>query len=225
MADEGNTDSQPEQAIGPENIAMSFGTPLSTKLWEDTEELNAELRDQILGVEASFGGVQKSNVGGWHSESDLLHWEGNAVATLRDRIMRTALDMTRHTVTSENLKSVTFRADAWANVSRRGNYNSVHDHPNAMWSGVYYVSVGEMDGDNPHNGKLEFVDPRVGINMLNIEGGIFNARYVIDPIPGLMVFFPSWLKHLVHPFQGEGERISISWNVYVRTNAENITNS
>jgi len=39
---------------------------------------------------------------------------------------------------------------------------------------------------------------------------------VIDPVPGLMVFFPSWLKHIVHPYRGTGERISISYNVTIR---------
>ena len=198
---------------------MAFGTPLSTKIWEGSAALNDRLKVQILDVERDKRGVQKSNVGGWHSDSDLLNWDGDAIATLRDRILRTALDMTRHTVEGEAIQRIRLSADAWANVSRRGHYNSLHDHPKSMWSGVYYVSAGTAEGANPNNGKLEFADPRVGVNMLNIEGGLFGARYIIDPTPGLMVFFPIWLKHFVHPFEGAGERISISWNVYVALTA------
>jgi hypothetical protein len=29
----------------------------------------------------------------------------------------------------------------------------------------------------------------------------------------MMVVFPSWLRHMVHPFVGEGERITIAWNM------------
>jgi hypothetical protein len=39
---------------------------------------------------------------------------------------------------------------------------------------------------------------------------------LVDPLPGLMVMFPGWLKHMVHPFFGSGERISISFNLYVQ---------
>ena len=28
-----------------------------------------------------------------------------------------------------------------------------------------------------------------------------------------MVLFPSWLNHLVHPFAGEGERISVAFHI------------
>jgi hypothetical protein len=52
--------------------------------------------------------------------------------------------------------------------------------------------------------------------MLRLERGIFEGRYLVEPMPGLMVMFPSWLKHMVHPFQGLGERISISFNVTVQ---------
>ena len=52
--------------------------------------------------------------------------------------------------------------------------------------------------------------------MLRLPGSALEGRMVIDPIPGLMVFFPSWLKHQVHPFRGSGERISISYNILVK---------
>ena len=28
-----------------------------------------------------------------------------------------------------------------------------------------------------------------------------------------MILFPAWMEHLVHPFNGEGERISIATNI------------
>jgi hypothetical protein len=44
-------------------------------------------------------------------------------------------------------------------------------------------------------------------------GSKLEERPLIDPIPGVMVLFPSWLQHFVHPFFGKGERISIAFNV------------
>jgi hypothetical protein len=52
--------------------------------------------------------------------------------------------------------------------------------------------------------------------MLQLERNVFEGRYLVEPMPGLMVMFPSWLKHMVHPFHGSGERISISFNITVQ---------
>jgi uncharacterized protein (TIGR02466 family) len=120
--------------------------------------------------------------------------------------------MTRLVTASQHPRKVNLQMDCWANVLRRGQYNSVHDHPGATWSGVYYVSGGKRDNDDPFNGKLELLDPRMGVNMVGREEG----RYFVEPLPGLMVMFPSWLKHMVHPFFGSGERISISFNASVQ---------
>ena len=49
--------------------------------------------------------------------------------------------------------------------------------------------------------------------MVHLADTLLQSRYLITPIPGLMVLFPSWLNHLVHPFFGAGERISIAFNI------------
>jgi uncharacterized protein (TIGR02466 family) len=194
--------------------AMAFGTPISSHQWPDSEALNAGLAARILAEEAKADGVLRSNIGGWHSASDLLTWNDPHVAILRDRIRRHASDLVALTTNGSSARFA-LAIDAWANVSRDGHYNGVHDHPMSHWSGVYYVASGTPAAGNPHNGMLELLDPRSGVNMLPLHGSVFDARCLISPIPGLMVFFPSWLKHLVHPFRGTGERISISWNVKV----------
>jgi uncharacterized protein (TIGR02466 family) len=206
----------PHSVLQKENVAMAFGTPISTYLWPDSDTLNAELRDVILQKEKSDEGLARSNVGGWHSKPDLFLWGADCVRVLQDRVTTSALDMTRLVTTSTGSQKVNLQLDCWANVSRRGQYNMVHDHPGAMWSGVYYVSGGSPDDNDPSNGKLELLDPRAGVNMLRLEQGLFGGRYLVDAMPGLMVLFPSWLKHMVHPFSGSGERISISFNVYVQ---------
>jgi hypothetical protein len=37
-----------------------------------------------------------------------------------------------------------------------------------------------------------------------------------SPVAGMVLVFPNWLFHFVNPFQGIGERISISFNVSLR---------
>jgi uncharacterized protein (TIGR02466 family) len=205
-----------QSVLQKEHVAMAFGTPISSYLWADSDTINAELRNVILQKEKADQGLMKSNVGGWHSTADLFLWEAACVRTLQDRVSTTALDLTRLVTVSDGPRKMHLRVDCWANVSRRGDYNSVHDHPGATWSGVYYVSRGEPDNNDPTNGKLEFIDPRVGVTVPPLEQGVLGGRYLVDSLPGLMVMFPSWLKHMVHPFSGSGERISTSFNVYVQ---------
>jgi uncharacterized protein (TIGR02466 family) len=196
------------------HLMMAFATPVVAYPWPDSDELNRELAELVLADERKSEGVSRSNVGGWHSASDLLDRDAAPIRKLRQRVMSVTAAITR-TVTVANAAPRTFncRIDGWANVSRHGQYNSVHSHPNCLWSGSYYVRAGEPDPDTRFNGRLELIDPRAGANMLAPESSALQTRYLITPTPGLMVLFPSWLNHLVHPFFGRGERISIAFNV------------
>jgi uncharacterized protein (TIGR02466 family) len=206
----------PTSVLQRENVTLAFGTPLSTYLWPNSEALNKALADVILQKERADRGVKMSNVGGWHSRSDLFQWNADCVRTLRDRAIASTQEMTWLVVTGGVPRKVSLQTECWANISRRGHYNSVHDHPGMTWSGVYYVSAGKADNNDPANGRLELLDPRVGVSVFGREEGFLGGRYFIEPLPGLMVIFPSWLKHMVHPFIGSGERISIAFNVRVQ---------
>ncbi|MFT5693421.1 MAG: hypothetical protein ACI92E_002759 [Oceanicoccus sp.] len=196
------------------NMAMAFGTPLMTFQWPDIDTHNAALANLILAKEKADTGITRSNAGGWHSQTDLMTWDDPAIRILQGRIEKMTGAMTRGvTVADKSTSLFNFKVDSWANINRHGGYNRVHNHPNAMWSGVYYVSPGDPDDSWPENGKLEMVDPRAGINMMYQDGTVMAARYMIDPVPGLMIMFPSWLQHFVHPFYGQGERISIAFNI------------
>lgn len=194
--------------------AMTFATPLVTHPWPDSEQLNQELKAVILDNEKKSGGIVKSNIGGWHSELGIFSWDEPCIKTLHERVRRAAIECTRNMIVRRNVKfRVRYRIDGWANVVRSGDYHSPHNHPNNLWSGVYYVAVGEPEPGRPKNGQLELLDPRIGCNMVGIPDSLFEVRYSIPATAGLMVLFPSWLIHHVHPFIGKGERISIAFNI------------
>ena len=99
-----------------------------------------------------------------------------------------------------------------ANLLREGGYCNLHNHGTAHWSGVYYVTGNPSVPGRPFSGKLEFVDPRPAATMLLLEHFTIYGRQILDPQPGTMVAFPSWLQHHVHPYFGPGERISVAFN-------------
>jgi uncharacterized protein (TIGR02466 family) len=191
---------------------LAFATPVVGYRWPEAEATNVGLRAVILRAERERPGMgQRSNVGGWHSGLDFIDWPDPPVVELRRRIERMARALLDGSAPEPAAR--TFRLDAWANVLRQGDYHSPHNHPNAVWSGVYYVDAGTPSAGRPHAGDLELLDPRVGANMAPFAGEAFERRVRIAAAAGLMVCFPAWLRHLTHPYAGPGERISVAFNV------------
>jgi uncharacterized protein (TIGR02466 family) len=199
------------------NLLMTFATPLLKRHWPDSADLNRRLRDLVLDTEEQDAGLSRSNVGGWHSKEELFRSKNPAVGELLQRIMDATQDATaRFCGDAVKGTSPEVTVSGWANVSRDGHYNSVHNHVGYTWSGVYYVALGDNDPHMPNNGIIEFLDPRVGIDAAQFPGDAAWPYVRVTPEAGTMLMFPGWLQHWVHPFRGRGERISIAFNVKLR---------
>jgi uncharacterized protein (TIGR02466 family) len=142
-----------------------------------------------------------------------------AVSWLRDCVNRAVLDYARQMGVDYELN---FHVQAWANVNRFGDYHNLHNHPHSWLSGTYYVQVPETTRPlktrsdiNP--GCISFFDPRPQANMLAIRGDAqVDPEYRLLPEPGLLLVWPAFVHHLVHPNLSDEERISISFNVVLR---------
>jgi uncharacterized protein (TIGR02466 family) len=192
--------------------AHVFSVPLVTHVWQDCAALNEKLRARILAHAAADQGVQATNVGGWHSANGQLEFLGDLREPLLQRMLLMTNQATNKLVAELGLQPVSLQWSflAWANVSKKGDFNAAHTHPGMTWSGVYYVDTGCAPGQND-SGALRFSDPTPGSAASFLP---FVARVCpeIQPLPGLMVLFPSYLPHFVHPHRGSGLRISIAFN-------------
>ena len=64
------------------------------------------------------------------------------------------------------------------------------------------------------SGAIEFLDPRVNANAYMIEGAAcFNRKFVINPKPGDLLVFPSYLTHWVQPNGDSTDRITVAFNI------------
>ena len=199
------------------NILLTFPTPVSARVCPDAEPVNAALRAYVLDLEAKSDGMTRTNVGGWHSDDDLFSWPVPQITTLRDWAIESVREATSMLCGEalQNLKAHV-ELEGWANISRDGNYNKIHNHSEWTWSGVYYVSTGQPDPAVRESGLIEFIDPRMGVDSVKLPGNPYGGQMHIAPVPGLMLVFPSWLQHWVHPFRGTGERISLAFNVRLK---------
>jgi uncharacterized protein (TIGR02466 family) len=194
-----------------ERVLRLFPTPVIIGRVDDFEAINAELEAAIREKMAVDQGVTKSNIGGWHSKTDLFDWAGDAA----QRIARAAIELANAHTSGLQGRPVSppWRVAAWANASGPGASNMVHTHGAAYWSAVYYVRVGEGAG-----GHLLLHDPRMPAlrmhaPMLQFKDCGPEGIGRIKPIEGQIVLFPSWLFHSVEPWEDEGDRMSIALNL------------
>ncbi len=110
----------------------------------------------------------------------------------------------------------------WGNVNRLGDYHDPHNHPHAYLSGTYYVRVPDKRVTTGNRadlrpGCITFYDPRGAANMGAIrDDPQVEPEFTVSPRPGLILLWPAFLLHYVHPNLSEEPRISISFNLMVR---------
>lgn len=173
------------------------------------DQFNAELRELILEREARHKDPLKFGViGATKTSLDILRYDTPAIDWLNQRILDAvetiALDLVGDIRVDAEVDLV---AEGWAVVYRSGASHRLHTHHESAWSGVYYIDVGGVDGGAGH---LQLLDPRPGAIARQTSTGV---EYV-EPHPGLMVVFPSWLPHSVKAtLFGGGTRICIAFNV------------
>jgi uncharacterized protein (TIGR02466 family) len=189
-----------------------FSVPLMTYVWTDMLVLNRQLRERIVAQARTEASQQVTNLGGWRSVNSHLEFLGELREPLVERMLAMANEATNRLTAERRVAPISpqWSFTAWANVSESGDLHTTHTHAGATWSGVYYVDAGESDGQQD-SGRLRFLDPAPGSGSSFFS---FVARVVpeIRPVAGLMVLFPSYVPHMVHPHRGSRPRISIAFN-------------
>jgi uncharacterized protein (TIGR02466 family) len=205
------------QTLENATLDMVFITPILKYIWPDSEQLNGRLQSIFVEEEKEDIDTKDiySNIGGWHSKTDLQSRDEGSIQTIMSRFNAMVMEITRRTVgLPYDTWNIGYDISAWANINRSGNYNIPHIH-NSHWAGVYYVSTGKSMTTSRRDGIIEFLDPRPAAMMMNIPGKFFSQRCFVHPVPGLMILFPGWLTHFVNPFLGEGARISVACNITI----------
>ncbi|QDQ26818.1 hypothetical protein FNU76_10820 [Chitinimonas arctica] len=189
-----------------------FATPLLLAHHPAPATINAALLEMVRTLQRGQAGEDVSNIGGWHSKGELFALDNPALRELHALILSSLgqalgeMDPALQGVTGQ------VRVTGWANVLPAGAYHTPHHHPGQAWSGCYYLAVPTLPGQGKA-GRLEVFDPRNGADMLPQPGRFFSPSALIDPEPGLLVLFPAWLRHMVHPHPGPDERVSIAFNL------------
>lgn len=205
------------EMLAEAQLVELFPTPVLSYDWPDSKDLNADLRRVITSKRELSPGVVKTNRGGWQSDTDLPTWPAPSIQHLMARIQTLMRELVRRTVPDAQAAHLQpWQILAWANVNQKGHFNRAHHHIGArsQWSGIYYVDVGELSPRASVTGRTVFEDrsmvPKETVN----NPDPFEREFTIMPKDGLMVVFPASLYHSVEPYSGDGERITIAFNVW-----------
>jgi hypothetical protein len=155
-------------------------------------DLCQALAEVILGRMQGDRGrkVGSINVGGWKSGEDFLSWSEPPVQELRQALV-------------EAIGARTLVG--WAMVNRAGSQHPRHQHRVASLTGIYYVTVGHVEGKTPTVFECP-CDPRL------LRG---NPRYSleVEPHPGRLVVCRGETWHWVPTCSGDEPRITVAFDI------------
>ena len=173
---------------------------------KDIQLDNNKLTNDIINWSKQDKGVEKTNHKGWHSTTDM----GNKPEY--QQLVTELLRMQKEIYDHEHLDRHARLGNMWANINPPGGMNNPHVHPNALFSGVYYVK------SQPQSGRLKIYDPRPGIQTImpvrksgNPGKDLWREAH-LEPIVGRIIMFPAWLWHSVEENRSNDVRISVSFN-------------
>jgi uncharacterized protein (TIGR02466 family) len=189
-----------------------FATPLYEANIDDRvllEELAHSIRSLAKDDRAGIGWSRDHGYKGYTSYASLddLPRRDPAFADLK-RVL------TRHAATFA--KDLAWdckpRLDSlWGNLLRSGGHHSAHIHPHSILSGTLYIETP------PKSGAIRFEDPRLPMMMAaptrrDDAPEALRPFVTIDPQPGLLLLWESFVRHEVLPGTAKAERLSISFN-------------
>ena len=140
---------------------------------------------------------------------NLLDW--SEMAAIREFI-ETAMQEYFKSVVAPKEDVTLYITQSWANFTDPGQYHHKHAHPNSIISGVFYPQANKKT-DRIYfykDGYERIKIPTENWNHWNSESWWFDVGV------GDLIIFPSDLTHMVQPKQGDGTRISISFNTFLK---------
>ncbi len=150
---------------------------------------------------------------------DLFNKDDPAVNWLRAQVNQTVIGYLRQIGIDYD---VNWTVQGWPNINRLGDDHDAHNQPRAYLSGTYYVKIPKSreklkNRNDLRPGCITLYDPRPGVNMNAIKGDPYvDPEYTVLPEPGMLLMWPSFINHFVHPNLSKETRVSVSFNIVLK---------
>lgn len=157
--------------------------------------------------------INRSLRGGTQTDRSLLESRDPVIVAffkmirdgVRARIAQLPSDVS-HPFLSRNTGDIAF-IDAWSVWLKPGGHHVNHVHPEGWLSSAYYVRVPPFENErSPHAGWLKFGEPQIPIPNCP-------PAHWIEPKPGRLALFPSYMWHGTEPFYEGKERMTVAFDM------------
>jgi uncharacterized protein (TIGR02466 family) len=183
-----------------------------TTIYQETNLFSKE--QNLKWINKSMEIQRTIHTGGDEWEGRTYTTHNTAYSVLKDQEFKPLVDTVSFHV-GEYVKlhnsTKTYQCEsAWLNISVKDNFQEMHTHNESTISAVYYISAPAGSG------KIVFEDPREP-DMLPIKD-IFDRnefsfiKVGYTPLPGTLLIFRSYLRHMVTLNTNILPRISVAFN-------------
>jgi tetratricopeptide (TPR) repeat protein len=175
-----------------------------------------ELADTLRQLHTVRGEPLEQSVrGGTQTDGNLFRHIDPLLVRLRDAVREAVADHVaqlppmdpRHPLLGQPRDRPIRFAGSWSVRLSGGGYHANHVHPDGWISSALYIVLPPDLGD-AEAGFLVLGQPQAQLGL-----DLAPTR-VVEPKPGRLALFPSWMWHGTRPF-GEGERMTVAFDVAV----------
>ena len=216
---------------------LLWATPTLTVELKNVDELNNGLARIIIekeqeiiskGNPTAVAGVQDGLTAHW-LEYNVLNWQYPEIEEFRRHVLSGLREYFKLIADPDEPGLQISGISCWANVLRFNHGLDVHHHDPAFVSAHYTVRCGKgkkeevaMAQNKVGGGETVYFRPGFMDRSHGGEAAGFASpwdadwRISAEPTEGKLFFFPSYVRHEVKPNLGDGERISIAMDVFVK---------
>jgi tetratricopeptide (TPR) repeat protein len=182
------------------------------------EDFNAELAAFLETIHPDTREYLEQSLRGGTQTEGFLFNSGNAlIQKLKMRIDEAMEDFIAalkpeeyHPFTARRRDSFAY-AGAWSSRMKDCGFHVNHIHPQGWISSCYYVAVpGVTKDQNARQGWIKFGEPELEVGLKD------PVRRAVQPVPGRLVLFPSYMWHGTVPFQDNAVRATIAFDAVPR---------
>lgn len=177
-------------------------------LLDEVDSVRGQLKDENFVLENNF--------------ADYLAGRNSYQIKLDDKyaaqhdIYSYVLSLGQHYLNELGIQKNIRMGSIWINYGYKGDFNPIHTH-DALLSGTFYMSQDDgitQEQEAGSHGRATSGIPGMTHFVHDLNYSPLNKfTYSNKFVKGELIMFPSFLTHWVNPFQTDGERVTIAFNI------------
>jgi len=207
-------DARDESLSGYDSLIRSFELEPPDG-FASMDDFNAELNSWLDGMHPDTREYLDQSLRGGTQTPDQIFGKGHVLvekirARIDEAVGRYIAEMgedDRHPFLSRRAKGFAY-SGSWSSRLRDCGFHVNHIHPQGWISSCYYIAVPKVVEDaKERQGWIKFGEPSFNVPLKDA------IRRAIQPRPGRLVLFPSYMWHGTIPFHDAQPRTTIAFDV------------